>query len=72
MSIVYGFTLYSVIMQWLFTGGFVLELLYINTAPAAVVALKYIFNAYPSFHFSKVFTDISRIALRGRRILMSF
>lgn len=32
MSVLYGFVLYSIIMQWLFTGGIILELLYMNTA----------------------------------------
>ncbi len=62
MSIIYGFVLYSIIMQWLFTGGIILELLYIDTANFAVKFLKVLFNLYPSFHFSKIFTDVNRKA----------
>ena len=61
MSLLYGFVLYSIVMQWLFSGGFILELLYMNTANFIVKLLKFIFNLYPSFHFSKIFSDVSRI-----------
>ena len=61
MSILYGFVLYSIIMQWLFTGGIILELLYMNTANFVVKLLKGLFNLYPSFHFSKIFSDVSRV-----------
>lgn len=62
MSILYGFVLYSIVMQWLFTGGFLFDMLYFTNAPPVVVMLRYLFNAYPSFHFSKIFSDISRKA----------
>ena len=62
MSVLYGFVLYSVVMQWLFTGGFLFDMLYFTNASKAVVFLRYLFNAYPSFHFSKLFSDISRKA----------
>jgi hypothetical protein len=62
MSILYGFVLYSVVMQWLFTGGFLFDMLYFTNASNAVVFLRYLFNIYPSFHFSKLFSDISRKA----------
>jgi hypothetical protein len=62
MSIIYGFVLYSIVMQWLFTGGFILELLYMTSAGPVVKFMKYLFNIYPSFHFSKLFSDISRKA----------
>lgn len=62
MSLLYGFVLYSVVMQWLFTGGFLFDMLYFSNASTAVVFLRYLFNAYPSFHFSKLFSDISRKA----------
>ncbi len=62
MSIIYGFVLYSIVMQWLFTGGIILELLYIDTANFAVKTLKFIFNLYPSFHFSKIFSDVNKKA----------
>ena len=62
MSILYGFVLYSIIMQWLFTGGIILQLLYSNTASKIVKLLKFVFNLYPSFHFSKIFSDVSNIA----------
>ena len=62
MSVLYAFVLYSIVMQWLFSGGFILELLYMNTASFVVKALKLIFNCYPSFHFSKIFSDMVNIA----------
>ena len=62
MSVLYGFVLYSVVMQWLFTGGFLFDMLYFTNASNAVIFLRYLFNAYPSFHFSKLFSDISRKA----------
>lgn len=62
MSILYGFVLYSVVMQWLFTGGFLFDMLYFTNASNAVTFLRYLFNVYPSFHFSKLFSDISRLA----------
>lgn len=61
MSLLYGFVLYSIIMQWLFTGGIILQLLYMNTASNIVKFLKFIFSLYPSFHFSKIFSDVSNI-----------
>jgi hypothetical protein len=62
MSLTYGFILYSIAMQWIFSGGFVLELLYLDTAGFTVKMIKLFFNLYPSFHFSKIFTNISRKA----------
>ena len=62
MSILYGFVLYSIVMQWLFTGGILFDMLYFNNVSTAVVLLRYLFNAYPSFHFSKIFSDVSRKA----------
>lgn len=62
MSIVYGFVLYSIVMQWLFSGGYILELLYMDTASTIVKILKFVFNLYPSYHFTKIFSDISKIA----------
>jgi hypothetical protein len=62
MSILYGFILYSVVMQWLFTGGFLFDMLYFSNASTPVLCLRYLFNIYPSFHFSKLFSDISRKA----------
>ena len=62
MSIVYGFVLYSIVMQWLFSGGYILELLYMDTASTVVKILKFVFNLYPSYHFTKIFSDISKIA----------
>lgn len=62
MSLTYGFILYSISMQWIFSGGFILELLYLDSASPIVKALKYFFNLYPSFHFSKIFTNIARKA----------
>ena len=62
MSILYGFVLYSIVMQWLFTGGILFDMLYFNNVSASVVFLRYLFNAYPSFHFSKIFSDVSRKA----------
>lgn len=62
MSVIYGFVLYSIVMQWLFTGGIILELLYLDSANNIVRFLKYLFNLYPSFHFSKIFSDVNRKA----------
>lgn len=62
MSILYGFVLYSIVMQWLFSGGYIVELLYLNTASLTVKIIKLIFNLYPSFHFSKIFSDMVAIA----------
>jgi len=62
MSLIYGFVLYSIVMQWLFSGGYILELLYMDTATTIVKVLKVIFNLYPSYHFTKIFADISRTA----------
>lgn len=62
MSIIYGFVLYSIVMQWLFSGGYILELLYMDTASTLVKVLKFVFNLYPSYHFTKIFADISRTA----------
>lgn len=62
MSLTYGFILYSISMQWIFSGGFILELLYLDTASPIVKTVKYFFNLYPSFHFSKIFTDVVRKA----------
>jgi len=62
MSIIYGFVLYSIVMQWIFSGGFILEILYMDTAKTFVVFLRYFFNLYPSYHFTKIFSDISRTA----------
>jgi uncharacterized membrane protein len=62
MSVLYGFVLYSIVMQWLFSGGFILEVLYMDTASAFVVLLRCFFNLYPSYHFTKIFADVSRTA----------
>ena len=62
MSIIYGFVLYSIVMQWVFSGGYILELLYMDTASSVVKFFKYLFNAYPSFHFTKIFADVTRTA----------
>lgn len=62
MSIIYGFVLYSIVMQWLFSGGYILELLYMDTASSLVRFFKLLFNVYPSFHFTKIFADVSRTA----------
>lgn len=62
MSIIYGFILYSISMQWIFSGGFVLELLYLDTASLIIKLVKLFFNLYPSFHFSKIFNNIVRMA----------
>lgn len=62
MSVIYGFVLYSIVMQWLFSGGYILELLYMDTAKTIVKVLKVIFNLYPSYHFTKIFADVSRTA----------
>lgn len=62
MSIIYGFVLYSIVMQWLFSGGYILELLYMDTASTFVKVLKFVFNLYPSYHFTKIFADVSRTA----------
>ena len=62
MSILYGFILYSVVMQWLFTGGFLFDMLYFTNISLTVLFLRYLFNLYPSFHFSKLFSDITRKA----------
>ena len=62
MSILYGFVLYSIVMQWLFTGGILFDMLYFNNVSTIVILLRYLFNAYPSFHFSKIFSDVSRKA----------
>lgn len=62
MSVLYGFLLYSVVVQWLFSGGLLFNMLYFDNASTAILLLRYIFNLYPSFHFSKLFSDISRKA----------
>ena len=62
MSILYGFLLFSVVVQWLFSGGLLINMLYFTNASATIKSLKYFFNCYPAFHFSKLFTDISRKA----------
>lgn len=62
MSLTYGFILYSISMQWIFSGGFILELLYLDSASFIIKAVKVFFNLYPSFHFSKIFTDVVRKA----------
>lgn len=62
MSLLYGFLLFSVVVQWLFAGGLLMNLLYFDNATIAVKMLKVFFNSYPSFHFSKLFIDISRKA----------
>jgi hypothetical protein len=62
MSLTYGFILYSISMQWIFSGGFILELLYLDSASFIIKAVKFFFNLYPSFHFSKIFTDVVRKA----------
>lgn len=62
MSLTYGFILYSISMQWIFSGGLILELLYLDSASPIIKMVKYFFNLYPSFHFSKIFTNIVRKA----------
>ena len=62
MSILYSFVLYSIVMQWLFTAGILFDMLYFNNVSTTVLILRYLFNAYPSFHFSKIFSDVSRKA----------
>ena len=62
MSLLYGFLLYSVVVQWLFSGGLLINMLYFDNAALGVVILRYFLNIYPSFHFSKLFIDISRKA----------
>ena len=62
MSLLYGFLLYSVVVQWLFSGGLLFNMLYFTNASTGIKALRYFFNSYPSFHFSKIFSDISRKA----------
>lgn len=62
MSIAYGFVLYSIVMQWMFTGGFLLMFLYQTSQKWWITAIKVFFNLYPSFHYSKIFTDIIRKA----------
>ena len=62
MSLTYGFILYSISMQWIFSGGFILEILYLDTASPIVKAVKLFFNLYPSFHFSKIFSNVVRKA----------
>lgn len=62
MSLTYAFILYSISMQWIFSGGVILEFLYLDSASPIVKAVKYFFNLYPSFHFSKIFNNIVRKA----------
>lgn len=62
MSITYAFILYSISMQWIFSGGILFEFLYMDSASLIVKAIKYFFNLYPSFHFSKIFGNIARKA----------
>jgi len=62
MSLLYGFLLFSVVVQWLFSGGLLINLLYFDNATTPVILLRLFFNSYPSFHFSKLFIDISRKA----------
>lgn len=62
MSILYGFLLYSVVVQWLFSGGLLFNMLYFDNASKGVLFLRYLFNIYPSFHFSKLFSDVTRKA----------
>lgn len=62
MSLIYAFILYSISMQWIFSGGLILEFLYLDSASTIVKCVKFFFNLYPSFHFSKIFTNIIRKA----------
>lgn len=62
MSVLYGFLLYSVVVQWLFSGGLLFNMLYFDNASKGVLFLRYLFNIYPSFHFSKLFSDVTRKA----------
>ena len=62
MSLIYGFLLFSVVVQWLFSGGLLINMLYFNNASLGVTLLRYFFNLYPSYHFSKLFVDVSRKA----------
>jgi len=58
ISLTYAFILYSIAIQWIFSGGFILQLLYLDSASFTIKAIRYFFNLYPSFHFSKIFADI--------------
>ena len=62
MSIIYAFILYSISIQWIFSGGFILELLYLDSASWLIKSVRFFFNLYPSFHFSKIFSNIVRKA----------
>ena len=62
MSLTYAFILYSISIQWIFSGGFILELLYLDSASWIIKCVRIFFNFYPSFHFSKIFTDIVKKA----------
>lgn len=62
MSLTYAFILYSISMQWIFSGGVILEFLYLDSASDIVKAVRYFFDLYPSFHFSKIFSNIVRKA----------
>ena len=62
MSITYGFVLYAIVMQWVFTGGFMLYFIYQSASSTMVKIAKVFFNIYPSFHYSKIFCDIERKA----------
>lgn len=64
MTVGYAFVLYSIVMQWMFTGGFLLMFLYQKSNKIWITLVKIFFNLYPSFHYSKLFTDINRKADR--------
>jgi hypothetical protein len=64
MSIAYAFVLYSIVMQWMFTGGFLMMFIYQKTEKKWINLVKAFFNIYPSFHYSKIFSDIERKADR--------
>lgn len=64
MSIAYAFVLYSIVMQWMFTGGFLMMFLYQTSEKWWISAVKGFFNLYPSFHYSKIFSDVERKADR--------
>jgi hypothetical protein len=53
MSVLYGFLLYSVVVQWLFSGGLLFNMLYFDNASTAVLLLRYIFNLYPLLPFQQ-------------------
>jgi hypothetical protein len=51
-------------MQWMFTGGFLMLFIYQQTNTRWIKAIRVFFNLYPSFHYSKIFSDVERKADR--------